>query len=137
MSINSWKKEFYKGRVKEAGRTAASALNHSALKWNGLTQANLRRHGLFYHYVYGVTNPDTESQLAVDVDTCALCVYDELQSTLSGNGRRGCSHCPLTQLNKSFKCSNSHSPFSYWADTGNPARMIKAIAQCKELLHIR
>jgi len=45
MTIKTWKEEFYK--VKPSKRMSkVEAIQHSLLKWQGLTKSNLKKHGV-------------------------------------------------------------------------------------------
>lgn len=123
MSINSWKKEFYRGRVQVAARDVVSATEHSIVKWTGLSEANLKKHGLVKDKDSAcgdrITNPKTGGQFTVGEGECALCLYDSHQIIIS------CYACPLPKVNA--MCRDCNSPYQYWTLTGNNKPMLAAL----------
>ncbi len=114
MSINSWKAEFYKGRVKHAARNAVSATEHSIVKWTGLSPENLKKHGLIQSDDM-LINEATQGMFQVGVSECALCEYDTDM----------CSMCPLDAVGAG--CSERNSPYHVWWQTGDNKPMMKAL----------
>ncbi len=123
MSINSWKKEFYQGRVLDAARNVVSATEHSIVKWTGLSEANLKKHGLVKDnnsaYRDNIINPKTGGRFEVGEGECALCQYDSIASLW------GCCACPLKKVGA--ECRDSDSPYQRWVRTGNSKPMIAAL----------
>lgn len=130
MSINSWKKEFYQGRVLDAARDVVSATEHSIIKWTGLSEANLKKHGLVKddRGRDSIINPKTGGQFEVGEGECALCQYDSHQVVIS------CHACPLMMVDA--VCRHSDSPYHKWMRTGNNKPMLaalkKALARVKK-----
>lgn len=123
MSINSWKKEYYKGRVKTAARDAMAATEHSLLKWTGLSYDNLKKHGLEKWSCGIIANPQTRAEFSVGNDECALCQY----STYGDEYGISCKVCPLARSSDDMTCYDCDSPYRVWERTGDNAPMVQAL----------
>ena len=123
MSINSWKQEFYQGRLRDAARDPVKATEHCIVKWTGLTPANLKKHDLIkdpdYFNRNSIVNPKTNGRFTVGEAECALCLYDSTHSL------HGCCACPLIKVGA--LCRYEDSPYQRWVRTGNNKPMIVAL----------
>lgn len=123
MSINSWKKEFYQGRVQDAARDVVKATEHSIVKWTGLSEENLLKHGLIKDPDYfnrdNIINPKTLGRFEVGEGECALCQYDSHASEWD------CCACPLPKVGA--ECRRDDSPYQRWVRTGNNKPMLAAL----------
>ena len=119
MSINSWKKEYYKGRLRDAARTPLSAAEHSLTKWRGLRAGALQDHGLVEDCM-DIRNPDTDSVFLINSDTCALCAL-ALKS-----GSLDCDNCAL-QLSTAYGCGDHDSGWYAWERRSDPELMIQQL----------
>ena len=130
MSLNSWKKEFYQGRLRDAAKTAETATIHSIRKWKGLRRANLDKHLLDNTARGVITNMLTRADFEIDASTCALCAYSE-----DDYGFSHCGRCPFTAAHHKSCCDGDDSPYMIWMDTRNPEPMIEALE--RTLAHVR
>jgi hypothetical protein len=132
MSLSSWKKEFYKGRIKKAARDPLSAVEHSLRKWKGLRAKNIEAHKVKISYG-DVVNPITDNSFSIDADSCALCQmckYDD------GYSRIDCSKCPIVKVTGRV-CDGSAatpSPYGVWVKQNDPEPMIKVLKQVRKQL---
>ena len=128
MSINSWKQEFYQGRLRDAAHDPVKATEHCIVKWTGLTPANLKKHDLIkdpdYFNQDSIVNPKTNGRFTVGEAECALCLYDSTHSLHS------CCACPLTKVGA--LCRNEDSPYQRWVRTGNNKPMLVALKKALE-----
>ena len=121
VSINSWKREFYQGRLKDAAKTALGAAKHSLRKWRGLKPKNLAKHNLT-NRAFGIVNIDTNATFDITAYTCALCLrardaWSELD----------CNSCAY-KLANGYDCgSNYDSGWHLWCDEQDPSKMIKEL----------
>ena len=129
MSAKSWLKKFY---PIPANKTRKSeALDHSILKWRGLQDSHLQKHGLYRDYqTVRDLNADAEV-LKVNARTCALCVHFFGQTTA-----KHCTKCPLFISRNGVKCDDYDSlkdQFSIYADflCGDPKPMLAALKKAK------
>lgn len=107
MSLATWKQEFYP----EPARLVyeRDAIAHSLRKWRGLTQDNLKRHGLENH-IDEIQDED-DCSFPVTSETCALCqVHKAHISPFS------CGQCPLAAVHGGQPCdertgTESMSPY--------------------------
>lgn len=120
MSLKAWKKEFYSTPADKVSKKNAVA--HSLKKWQGLTKANLKKHGV-RHDIDDCGIEADKYTLSIDCGTCALCKhhYDDLTQ---------CATCPLAIVRGKVRCdsitdSEAISPFSCWRSDFNPAPMIR------------
>ena len=106
MSMKLWKKEFYPVPANKVAKK--DALAHSLRKWEGLTKAALRKHGI---EVYGCSlyGKDGRWGLSISNESCALChkFYDREQES--------CTSCPLVNCEKQFQS---------WCNRSNPNPML-------------
>lgn len=136
MTIESWKQEFYPISVEEAAKgTVQEAINHSRIKWYGLRQENLEKHGLVVEDGY-IAEKDFDSFdnlrpcVPIDSETCALCwKYDS-----SGEDGNECAECPIVKV-RGMPCDEGapgNNPWGSWSFNKNPEPMIAVLEQCKK-----
>lgn len=135
MSLDTWKKEHYPVEANDESlkNNPLAATRHSLIKWYGLRERVLFKHGLKVH---GGTlfDPSSEEQLKIDSDTCALCESYYHTSDDSRDIYR-CVECPLAKQRKAdhpTPCdlrlkTESMSPYRMWDDNHNPEPMIDAL----------
>ena len=121
MSLDTWKAEFYPVGADEVGKE--EALNHSIRKWEGLTYANLSKHGvikknkLIASSIEGLTGEINAPLLIVDGVSCALCCQYPT-----------CYGCPLFISLGEMTCDEERSsPYNIWLSTGDAEPMIEAL----------
>ena len=124
MSLNSWKKEYYVGRVRTAGKGALTAVEHSLKKWEGLLPKNLKKHGVHISH-NEVYNPETGASFPIDCTSCALC-----HSTIDKYQTIDCNECTITHATGQ-RCDGNNSPYSAFLDHSNPKPMIKVLKKTK------
>lgn len=127
MSINSWKKEFYKGRIKQAAKDPLAATEHSLKKWKGLKDKHLTKHGLVHRYG-DLRNPDTGNEFGIDDSSCALCQHVKLDPA-----HYGCAPCPIVKAT-GCKCDGDSSPYSAWLKNKDPQPMIQVLKATRKYL---
>lgn len=141
MSVVTWKAEFYPVEAEDAARGAEpqQAMEHSLLKWIGLTKSNLEKHGLFKKNNWTVLW-DGDGQFVVSTDTCALCLryHFSLAKSLNNTPRNPCADCPLVKV-RGIPCDKSEdcmvrSPFTAWATYGNPMFMLSLLVEAAVML---
>ena len=121
MSLNSWKQEFYQGRIKTAAKDPITATQHSLKKWKGLKAKNLEKHGLKPSYG-NIVNPDTDRAFSIDAGSCALCVSTKTR----WDDGVVCSMCPIHQATGD-KCDGGGSPYIMWIKNHDPKPMIQLL----------
>lgn len=130
MGIGSWKKEHYKGRVRDAARGPMRATEHSLVKWKGLRPAVLAKHGL-QAFEDHLVNDKGATVFEVGAENCALCMYDDhIKDPLL---LYSCDACPLYQATL-MKCAHPKSPYMHWYRTGDPEYMIRCLEITKHSL---
>lgn len=118
MSISTWKKEFYPEPPSE-NMTAEEATLHSILKWEGLTQENLEKHGLtLSHGVIYETYGSEGNTFEIDQNSCALCV------AFKGADELDCSSCPLYQSSW-MDCADVLSPYREFLRADDPGFVLQ------------
>jgi len=130
MSIVSWKREFYKGSLPLAAKTELGAIDHSLLKWTGLSTENLTKHGLQHglrrvaeQWVY---NQVTRACFEVSSNECALCYHND---TIRADPWE-CDTCSLAIV--SSACGRGDSPYQHWVQTSDNLPMVAALTQARE-----
>lgn len=119
MSLESWKQEFYPVEAKSCPKELA--VEHSLRKWRGLTEENLKRHGLDRD---GSRLLDEDDEfLGIDSDSCALCWHHSTTTT--------CPSCPLA-ARRGIRCDislrdESGSPYHAFTKAGDPMPMIRLL----------
>jgi hypothetical protein len=127
MSLKTWKSEFYKVPANEV-KSDIEALDHSILKWDGLSEVNLEKHRLYYDKDYGFIVGldsdyfDGDGRLDIDSSNCALC-----QLHLSPT----CENCPLYKALGNQKCDDTGMPYLEFLDDGNVLPMQAALEVAK------
>lgn len=129
MGIASWKKEFYKGRVRDAAKDDLDAINHSLLKWTGLLPENLERHGVVRgeRSIQGDDGRGNIKWFYINDETCALCHQVHVVDYHSG-----CGDCLYHQWYTESCDANARSPYEVWRLQGNPVPMIKALENVRD-----
>jgi hypothetical protein len=94
MSLDSWKKEFYKTPAYEVSKRFA--LKHSLRKWRGLLYRNRKKHNVKFS---GLEIYDDDDGLTIDDESCALC-----QHYL----HKECKKCPLGSCSKEYGLALDH-----------------------------
>lgn len=128
MSLNSWKKEFYQGRIREAAKDPLAAVEHSLQKWKGLKAKHLAKHGL-EHCHGDIRNIDTGKEFSIDDTSCALCQYTK---PAPGYGSI-CTDCPVVAA-IGRKCDGDSSPYSEWLKNKDPQPMIELLKATRKHL---
>lgn len=125
MSLKSWKQEFYPITAKSAARgSMIKAIEHSLLKWKGLSPSNIKKHGISLSMgLYWTYLEDDQGYLSITASSCALCekYYD---------GMVRCQKCPLYLVRDNTPCDRmmegeSVSPYGIFQDYGNPRPMVR------------
>lgn len=120
MSLKTWKAEFY---PKPASRVSKKdALAHSLQKWEGLKNANLKKHGV-ESYGREITSADNNG-LDIDEHSCALCKhYADLD----------CFGCPIYKV-RGMRCDEDengiggdNSPYVLFTTRNNPLPMLRLL----------
>lgn len=145
MSLDTWKEKFYPVDASEFREglfkrfTKIDTIEHSLTKWKGLTDENLKEHGLKHATYYICTDlkvlpKDAKYQsLRINSKTCSLCVrYYNLDKENSNS----CNECPisdfkvaylknnmdhLTEADLEFNCCQE---YDYFLALGDPKPMI-------------
>ena len=93
MSLESWKKEFYRTPASKVSRR--HALKHSLKKWVGLLSKNRRKHRV---QLYEAQLSDNDcNTLDIDSDSCALCHHYI---------DKDCEGCPISF---GLRCTNKYA----------------------------
>jgi len=135
MSLKTWKKEFYPVPAsKVSGKK--TAIKHSLKKWQGLTEENLKKHGLIFTYDFddaSIRETMVSSNLpgcsfGINSKTCALCqLYYNNDGSDTDDKSDCCYKCPLYQ-SLGHRCDGrSDRPYVVFLDSGDPVPMIKAL----------
>lgn len=121
MSLKTWKNEFLKTTAFQS-MSKKEAIEHSILKWTGLLEKNLKKHGLCITLSGTIIEPDGSDQLRISGSNCALCV--------KYIGGSQCPKCPLSQ-HLGGRCDlfgiGKSQPYTHWQETRDPRPMIKAL----------
>lgn len=110
MTVKTWSAEFYPVRADDPSIvTDLQAVQHSLLKWRGMSPEMLDKHGV------NVTSNNnlagTDDIFHIDAATCALCVKH-----MSSPDQRPCDTCPLFLVRGGMRCDFSkHKTTSPWA----------------------
>lgn len=114
MSLESWKKEFFRTPIPTK---TIPAIKHCISKWEGLKAHNLRRHGLLIssggHELID-NQPSDDDHMAIDADNCALCGM----STATD-----CGDCPIYAVQH----RSCHIAWSEWTRFSYTAAMLKLL----------
>lgn len=134
MTIQSWKNEFY---PVEAQKVAISdALQHSLVKWKGLTAENLSRHEV-KSYLGVLKDEVGDEVLCIDSSSCALCVHylgdDDPHE-------HQCTGCPLFEV-RGVGCDEKtygrDAPYQCFSSYSAPMPMIALIEEAIVLWRTR
>lgn len=139
MSMKTWKEKFYPVEAEVAAKDGVlAAVDHSIKKWEGLTQENLKAHGVRQqlHVITTLGNPmaniKSPNNFSVNGRTCALCVLFATQ------GKWECDGCPLYEVRgaKCFKDGVDRSPYRAFCEEypGRAEPMIEALKAARELV---
>lgn len=121
MSLGTWKKKFYPipaNQVKEK-----DAIDASLLKWVGMRESNLKKHGLRISFGGSIEDSNGE-YLDINDATCSLCVHylDE----------GDCRKCPLFQ-HLGHRCDHPIRTSVFITGlNGDPEPMIAALWAAKK-----
>lgn len=133
MSLKTWKAEFCPVPASKVGKKDAVA--HSLRKWKGLTERNLKKHGVEYDLDRRAVIGE-DGSFPISADTCALCeVYFLFGKGIVAPGVRRCAEepCSACPLCKSLgeACDAEGMPYYEFVDDGDPNPMIKALEAIK------
>jgi hypothetical protein len=124
MSLQTWKAEFYPTEAKDV--SVEAALDHSILKWRGLQEDALKRHGATpYNYGFeGEVRFDCGGTFKTNVDSCALCIYHA-----RNQADKACASCPLAKAREGVPCdechdAEDHGPWTQWCDGDDAKPML-------------
>ena len=128
MTLKAWKEKYY---PKEASKdmTTMQALDHSILKWSGLSKATLDSFALTRHRF--LVDEDNEGDLfVVGINTCALCVKFIYEK---------CWGCPLFEVRGHTPCceelgDEQVSPYDKFTVNGNPRPMLRWLHKARKML---
>ena len=127
MSLATWKEEFYPIPAEDACRSVMEALDHSILKWSGVTKENLIKHGC---ELYGCEVQEISDifDFRFNSSTCALCKLVEEE----------CCDCIITKACGCPCCSyrNYTEPTAYgvFIHKGDGEPMRKLLVESKKYL---
>ncbi len=107
MSLKTWEAEFYPQTAEAFAlidhrdpQSQREAIQHSIRKWRGLLPNNLMGHGCVLIGQYLEDARDRIKGLAIDGDSCALCVLNCKASVESHR----CASCPLFLSRNGVAC---------------------------------
>lgn len=127
MSIETWKAKFYPIPASEV--PAKDALQHSLKKWQGLTDENLKKHGLRKPTSFSICEEqERHAGLTIDSSTCALC-FHHMDGPPDYEGDDGdCRGCPLYDLRGMSCFAGEAAPYAiYVGPLRDPQPMIRLI----------
>lgn len=141
MSAKSWQQEFYPTPAHSC--SAEDAVKHSLLKWTGLRDENLKRHGVRLTNggrIMTVESDDLKTRIdygiIIDSRSCALCIH------YTGLYISDCINCPVYRVRENTKCDsktsdeldkNVESPWFIFKQRGDPEPMIKVLEDSVQL----
>lgn len=122
MSIKTWKLVYYPETAKQASKDPLKALDHSILKWSGLSKKVLKEHGIEARGTI-LLSIDTGFEVFFDVDgdTCALCEYASASDVYSPNP---CVRCPIV-MHTGNNCSTEYTKFRRDGETRPMLALLK------------
>jgi hypothetical protein len=140
MTIETWKKEFYPVEAEDCPED--QAIEHSLLKWQGLSPDNLAKHGLELSPRFagiieiGKEYDDANAKFFIGSDSCALCHHfhsDDPDEDENGDETH-CLECPLA-ITRGAACDHllvdeegeeleNESPWHEYAKSRDPKPMI-------------
>lgn len=127
MTLKTWKQKFYPITAKQAARGGVvKAVQHSLLKWEGLRDKNLKKHGIEYVYAYFDSRiTDGKSAMDIDARSCSLCEK-------FADAPNYCRKCPIYESRGEVRCDmpkkgEDASPYEEMLRKGNPLPMIKTL----------
>lgn len=119
MSMETWEQEFYKKDASEP-MTEKESIEHSILKWQGLSKKNLKKHKL--EQFFDLLEDKDGDGFDIDDSSCALCQkYVE------------CSSCPLKKESTEEGCVTEYLAF---LNTGDNFPMLKRLGKALKNLDI-
>lgn len=127
MSLDTWKKKFYP-KPPSKRMTKRQAVEHSLRKWRGLTESELKKHGLKRVWKH-IEEIGKFGELEINAISCALC-----EKYLHVPGKDFCQNCPLNKVLGEPCDEDEESPYKIWVTKGNPKPMIKALQRALESL---
>lgn len=128
MTIESWKKEFYPVEAKDCPRCPAAELDHSILKWEGLKNESLEKHGLYLQWRHLYDKHTEDEVFFLSGVSCALC-HRYLTSD--------CQECPITKA-RGKACQGTMAgdpaPWGALLQREDPEPMLMWLRKAKEML---
>lgn len=125
MSLASWIEEFYPVAAENCPQ--AQALDHSILKWTGLLQENLEKHGVSINAGRCIADDTRDyTVLTIDGDSCALCRWHYDGKTGSCTFKNG--GCPIYHVHGRY-CDTEYAEFRR---TSQVAPMLALLQSTKE-----
>lgn len=125
MSLRTWENEFYR-KPPKCKMTRLEAIEHSLMKWIGLSAENLAKHGVVFRKSFGMlVVADNSDYLKINDWSCALCV----KYLNYASWKPDCKLCPLYAHLGDTRCDTQGEPYSIAAEERNPTPMIEALAE--------
>lgn len=133
MSMQSWKEQYYPVPARDV--SAEDALDHSILKWSGLTTKALEEHKVFLssNKILQAHGPQDTDCIRIDSFSCALCEHFNYHHDLGK-----CGNCPLTKV-RGLPCDEAPSdeaigttPWFKFKVGSDPQPMIDLLNKAKE-----
>lgn len=133
MSLETWKKEFYP--VEAKGVSKEDAIEHSLQKWKGLSEKNLKKHGLVQELCF-IEEEGSSLCMELGGESCALCWHD-----LHNTNKNYCGACPLAIARGGISCEHKTdeesdnyqlSPWHSFIHKADTKPMIYWLKQAKE-----
>lgn len=126
MSIESWKKEFYK---QEASVDIRYHGQHVERKWIGLLPKNLKKHGLNKNTSYDYIYDKTYEKLNIDDSSCCWCLMSNIY------GSNACDNCPAVKVGMPECDENPDSPYMKWKYNNEISPMLKWIREARRRIN--
>lgn len=121
MSLETWKKEFYRIPAKQVSK--GWALRHSLRKWIGLRLCNRKKHKVSLGD-YSLVDSSCSTIGILGSGSCALCTHFLFV-------KDDCVDCPLTKAGF-LPCGEGDSPYSKFIYTRRTSPMIKALEKAQK-----
>lgn len=105
-------------------------IEHALRKWRGLTDENLKKHGMQAFPDKHIIRDKLGRGLYVDRMTCSLCFryMEEVGADVS------CEKCLLYEVLGTDCCDYRVGPYEIWADGGGAEPMIEALEMALEMV---
>jgi len=135
MSLKTWLVKYYPSPATRE-MTWLQAVEHSIVKWQGLSQAVLARHGLRQSTCVLVDDAADET-FEVSSDSCALCHKTDVASTYEV-GSDSCKGCPLYEVRGNVACAapiaDDSAPYQAWVFGNDSKPMLKWLRRTRKML---